>query len=576
MASELKDKYIGRYRIDELLGSGAMAHVYKAFDSEINRTVAIKVLKKNNCHDEEYFNRFLSEAKAAGFLSHPNIVTIFDVGRYEETPYIVMELIEGLTLGEKLESGELFDIKYSLKIMLQLAEALDYAHNNGIVHRDVKPENVLFMPDGETVKLADFGIAHRDDTDSSEKTKVGTLLGTPRYMSPEQALGEAIDGRSDLFSLGVVFYEMLTGEKAFKSQSVITLMVQISQEQPELMGHLSKDIPSGVQHILNRLLEKKPNDRPSSGAELASTMRWELDALNEEKHKYMPLYIKWTLIMGSVVAMVLGICMFIVLRIQSEALTEHAVDSGMSLAQFIATESSIPVLGEDWISLESLVKDTSDRKTFEYLIVQDHSGIVRGAMDTSLLGKPLPVAENSQMIQQQGGTRVTSLALEGGQRVFNFDTPILFRDTEVGRIQLGLLQDNLDRIKQVATGLLLAVGAVTLLSVVVVLFIFGRLIAQQLKTLRRAMVDFTAGGLDRRISNQRNDEIGDLFRLFNDMADKVQNKLKPINEDDLPTVKHVETEVKPDVEYASQGDVQPLSEQDASVDDNDKTRIAKG
>ncbi|WP_293268919.1 serine/threonine-protein kinase [Neptunomonas sp.] len=576
MASELKDKYIGRYRIDELLGSGAMAHVYKAFDSEINRTVAIKVLKKNNCHDEEYFNRFLSEAKAAGFLSHPNIVTIFDVGRYEETPYIVMELIEGLTLGEKLESGELFDIKYSLKIMLQLAEALDYAHNNGIVHRDVKPENVLFMPDGETVKLADFGIAHRDDTDSSEKTKVGTLLGTPRYMSPEQALGEAIDGRSDLFSLGVVFYEMLTGEKAFKSQSVITLMVQISQEQPELMGHLSKDIPSGVQHILNRLLEKKPNDRPSSGAELASTMRWELDALNEEKHKYMPLYIKWTLIMGSVVAMVLGICMFVVLRIQSEALTEHAVDSGMSLAQFIATESSIPVLGEDWISLESLVKDTSDRKTFEYLIVQDHSGIVRGAMDTSLLGKPLPVAENSQMIQQQGGTRVTSLALEGGQRVFNFDTPILFRDTEVGRIQLGLLQDNLDRIKQVATGLLLAVGAVTLLSVVVVLFIFGRLIAQQLKTLRRAMVDFTAGGLDRRISNQRNDEIGDLFRLFNDMADKVQNKLKPINEDDLPTVKHVETEVKPDVEYASQGDVQPLSEQDASVDDNDKTRIAKG
>ena len=530
MEFDLKGKYIGRYRIDELLGSGSMAHVYKAFDSEINRTVAIKLLKKNNCLDDEYYNRFLREAKAAGFLSHPNIVTIYDVGSYEDTPYIVMELIEGDSLGTKLEQKESFDVRFILRVMKQLAKALDYAHSKGIVHRDVKPDNIMFMPDGETVKLADFGIAHRDDTVASEKTQAGTLLGTPRYMSPEQALGENLDGRSDLFSLGVLLYEMITGEKAFKSKSMVTLITQITQKQPELLNKLPNEIPTGLQHILKRLLEKEPAYRPATGAELAEVLQWELDALyeqEEQKEKYIPMHIKWTIAMGSVITLVLAVCMFVVLQIQTRVLTEHAVDSGISLAQFIASESAIPVLGEDWVTLESLVKDASERKTFEYLIIQDHQKIVRASMDADLVGKPIPEFQSAGLILKQENIQVTSLVLKKTHQVFNFETPIYFNDIIVGYIQLGLLQDSLQQIKQVSTLLLLSVGAVTLLSVVVVVFIFGHVISGQLRILRRAMTDFKAGGVDRRISHQRRDEIGELFQLFNEIADKIQSELKP-------------------------------------------------
>ncbi|WED22962.1 protein kinase [Vibrio sp. JC009] len=532
MDFDLKDKYIGRYRIDELLGAGSMAHVYKAYDGEINRTVAIKVLKKNNCLDKEYYNRFLSEAKAAGFLSHPNIVTIYDVGTYEDTPYIVMELIEGKTLGDMLEEKQTFDIKQTLRMMMQLVHALDYAHSKGIVHRDVKPDNIIFMPDGDTVKLTDFGIAHRDDSTASEKTQAGTLLGTPRYMSPEQALGEKLDGRSDLFSVGVLLYEMLTGEKAFKSKSMITLITQITQQQPELLGKLPDEIPAGLQHLLKRLLEKKPAKRPKSGAEVAEVLQWELDALYEQeeqksRNKYMPMHIKWTLIMSSIITLVLASCIFIVLKIQSQKLTEYAVDSGVSLAQFIASESAIPVLGEDWVSLESLVKDASERQTFEYLIIQDHSGIVRAAMQPELIGQPMKEFQITGTLFNNEEVLVTSLLTQGEQQVFNFQTPIYFHGTNVGRIQLGLQQNSLEQIKKVSTGLLLSVGGVTLMSVVVVIFIFGSFIAIQLRILHRAMVDFKAGSLDRRISQTRSDEIGDVFQLFNEIADKVQNDMVP-------------------------------------------------
>ncbi|OMH39185.1 serine/threonine-protein kinase [Motiliproteus sp. MSK22-1] len=527
MDSKLSD--IGRYRIEGELGSGAMADVYRAYDTEIHRVVAIKVLKEANRQDDEYYSRFLTEAKAAGILTHPHIVTVYDVGVFEDKPYIVMELVEGETLSKRLEKGEKFSIREIIDIFRQLTDALYYAHQNGIVHRDIKPDNILFSSDGGAVKLADFGTAHREGGQDAEKTQIGMLLGTPRYMSPEQAAGERLDGRSDLFSLGVVLYELLTGEKAFKSPTVATLIVQITSEQPELLNKLPAEVPRGVKHLLSRLLEKDPAKRPPSGKEVIDVLNWELEALiaeqDRKQQKFLPLYVKWTLMIGTIITVILALCLTVVLSLQTDALTEYAVDSGSSLAKFIATESAIPVLGEDWITLESLVNDASKRNTFQSLLVMDHEGVVRAATDPKMIGQPQPISESAQIVRRQQQLEVSSELLADGDIVFNFSTPILFKNTEVGSISLGLHQAALEQIKQVTAGLVLMVGLVIVVSVVVLLFIFGRVYVGQLRVLRRAMQDFKSGSLDRRISSRRKDEIGELFQLYNGMADLIQERL---------------------------------------------------
>ncbi|MGF1461675.1 MAG: serine/threonine-protein kinase [Maricaulaceae bacterium] len=197
---------IGRYEIRETLGSGAMADVLAAFDPDIHRTLAIKLLKPVHAEDKQYVSRFLREAKAAGALNHRNIVTIFDVGEVDDRPFILMELVDGEPLDEIIAEQGKLSVPKVVKIGIQLADALHYAHERGVVHRDIKPSNIMVLKDQETVKIADFGIARFDDPASSEKTIAGSILGTPQYMSPEQVLGHPVDGRSDLFSVGVILY----------------------------------------------------------------------------------------------------------------------------------------------------------------------------------------------------------------------------------------------------------------------------------------------------------------------------------------------------------------------------------
>ncbi|MEO0437731.1 MAG: serine/threonine-protein kinase, partial [Pseudomonadota bacterium] len=178
---------LGRYEIVELIGEGGMAHVYKAFDPEISRSVALKILKEEHCESDEYKSRFIKEGRAAGALTHPNIVTIYDVGTIDGAPYIMMELLTGTTLGDLLQGGERLTPEQTLECVAQLADALDYAHKRQIVHRDMKPDNVIMDLDSGVVKIADFGIARVVQSEVSDSTQAGMMLGTPRYMSPEQA-----------------------------------------------------------------------------------------------------------------------------------------------------------------------------------------------------------------------------------------------------------------------------------------------------------------------------------------------------------------------------------------------------
>lgn len=581
MEDGMLNKTIGRYEIKEMIGEGAMAKVYRAYDPEIDRSVAFKVLKEDHCVDEEYLSRFLREAKAAGALSHSGIVTVFDVGKLDNSPYIMMELLDGRDLGEVLKDSRTISLKQTLIIALQLAKSLDYAHKSGIVHRDIKPDNIIVMPDGESIKVADFGIARMNESEEAQKTQVGSVLGTPRYMSPEQALGDAVDGRSDLFSVGTIMYEMLSGNKAFDASNMATLMIQIAQKQPEPLKKLCPELPAGVCQIIQKLLQKSPDKRFQTGAELAAALGKELNTLydqqvEQKKHKYIPLKIRWTLSVGAIVGLVSFISINIVFNMQSSAMTKQAVDSGASFAKFISTETAIPILSEDWITLETFIGDASNRDTFSYLIVTDRSGVVRGASDSSLVGKPYQPNENAELISQTEDVYTTSSETEDGKKMFNIKTPILFQSTEVGQIILGLSQDGLDEVKSITGWLMFILALITTSSVAVVMFIFGGLIARPFKVLNQSLNGFAAGNLDTRISLTRNDEIGEVFDGFNAMAAAIQDRYTEVADELAQTGIN-----NPSEESGSQSDLAPKAEQaelakdDKAIDKSDDDKESK-
>ncbi|WP_395344329.1 protein kinase domain-containing protein [Ningiella sp. W23] len=530
--SELIDQKVGRYQIKELIGEGAMASVYRVYDPEIDRSLALKILKKDLSVDGEYLTRFLREAKAAGALSHSNILTVFDVGEYEKSPYILMELLEGSDLGDLLKKRKTISVRDTLIIALQLAKALNYAHDAGVIHRDIKPDNIMILEDGVSVKIADFGIARINENEDAQKTQVGSVLGTPRYMSPEQALGEEVDGRTDLYSVGVILYEMLSGEKAFDAANIGTLMTQIIQQQPTSLKQAYPDLPSGLCRIVQKLLHKKPDKRFQTGAELAKAISKELAVFNEQeenskKEKYVPLKVRWTLYMATIVAFVMMVSVTTVFNIQSNAMQRQAIDSGSAFAKFIAIETAVPLLSEDWITLETFINEASSRGTFSYLVVTDRNGIVRGASDKSLVGAKYEVSDDEEVIEEIDGVITTESVFNDEEEVFNLQAPVLFQDIAVGQIVLGLSQDSLQSVKSVTGWLMFALSLITVLSVSAVLYVFGALITKPLRIVNESIQRVGEGDLDTRISIHRNDEIGEIVNSFNNMAHAIHQRIYP-------------------------------------------------
>ena len=250
---------IGRYEIIELIGQGAMGMVYKAKDPLIERTVAIKTVPLARLKEEgaEFEARFLREAQSAGRLSHPNIVTIYDVGESDDFAYIAMEYLRGTTLRDVMNLGPM-PLDLVMSTAQQIAEALTYAHANGVVHRDIKPSNIVItLPHGQ-VKLTDFGIAHLVNSD---RTYAGLMLGSPRYMSPEQAMGHDINGCSDIYSLGAVLYEMVTGEYAFDGESLPTILYRVINVMPPPPSQFRSEITPLLDSIIVHMLSKQAEAR---------------------------------------------------------------------------------------------------------------------------------------------------------------------------------------------------------------------------------------------------------------------------------------------------------------------------
>jgi diguanylate cyclase (GGDEF)-like protein len=264
--------HLGRYEIIGELGRGAMGIVYKAKDPLIERVVALKSINlhgMDNRQKTEYEARFYQEAKAAGRLNHTNIVTIHDLGNSDDVAYIAMELMEGRELHNVIGDKRRLPINETLNITCQVADALAFAHQHSIVHRDIKPSNIMVLSNGH-VKIADFGIAKLD---SSSLTQVGMIMGSPLYMSPEQVRGASITSQSDIFSLGIVLYELLTGRRPFSGDNANSVMRQIAHEIPPKPSSLNPDIPGMLDDIVSKCLEKNPVDRYKNAKKLADDLR---------------------------------------------------------------------------------------------------------------------------------------------------------------------------------------------------------------------------------------------------------------------------------------------------------------
>ena len=523
--------HVGRYEIVDVIGEGAMARVYRAHDPEIGRTVAIKLLKSQLRDDWEYRTRFLREAKGAGVLSHPNIVTVFDAGEQDGHPYMAMEFVEGATLADVIRDKQQLTVGAVVQIGIQLAKALDYAHAKGIVHRDVKPGNIMLLKDGLTIKVADFGICRIDDSEATQATQVGNVLGTPHYMSPEQVQGEKADARSDLFSAGVVLYQLLTSTLPFEGDTLITVAYKITKTEPTPLDKLRPDLPLSLRRIVDRALRKQPEKRFQSGAELAQALIGVARELAEtgeaKKARRIPLRVRWALIMAAVVAATMTVSAAFIYNKQYQAMTEQVMSYGASLAKFMATQTAVPILAEDWSATDVLVQETIGRQDFAYLVVIDDGGVIRGSSDAGQEGTPYKPPQFTPVATREAGVNVQATELADGRKVLDFAAPILFQEKPIGNVHLGIFQAPLSAVANLTLVLLGILIVVTSAAVAIGSYLLAQRLSEPLRVLRNSLDELAKGRYDYRITDTRSDEFGELYSTFDQTAASLQARHDP-------------------------------------------------
>jgi len=526
---------LGRYQIDAMSGEGAMARVYKAYDPKIDRTLAIKALKSDLLADDEYRGRFLREAKGAGILSHPNIVTVFDVGEEDRQPYIAMEWVDGKTLADLLKEGRMFTTPEIVEIGIQLTRALDYAHGKGIVHRDVKPGNIMLVRDTLTVKVADFGICRIMESDSkrqAQQTQMGDVMGTPHYMSPEQVLGMAVDARSDLFSAGVVLYQLLTGTLPFDGDSLINVAYKITNADPPSLDKLRPDLPLSMRRVIARALKKSPAKRFQSGAEFAQALVGVARELNEDARRkgtgrVIPLGIRWALSMAALVAVTMTLTAMLLYQRQYAAMLGQVTGYGGSLAKLVAVETAVPLLSEDWAAIDVFIQETLSRQDFPYLLVIDHAGVVRGSRDAAQVNTKYAPPDAKPVSSQDTGVTVQSYRLTDRRGVLDFKAPILFQAREIGQIHLGLFAAPLNDVANLMLVLLAILTLVTSAAVAGGTYLLAQRLSGPIRVLRNSLKELADGRYDYRITDKRNDEFGELFTDFDRTAAALEKRHEP-------------------------------------------------
>lgn len=521
---DLTTRQVGRYEVRDCLGRGGMATVYRAHDPDIGRDVAIKFLHASLCEDADCRDRFVREAKAAGGLSHPNIVIVYDVGEIEHRPYMAMELLDGASLADVLAEGKPLPIRDTVVMGIQLARALDFAHQHGIVHRDIKPGNIVRLKDGNTIKVTDFGIAHVESTQGEQHTRSGEVLGTPQYMSPEQTLGARIDGRSDLFSAGVVLYQMLTGQRPFQGDSMVAIAMKIAKEQPTPLDKLRADVPAALRRIVDRCMVKDAANRFQSGKELADALIKVLNDIDEaalarNRPRIIPLRVKWALTMAVIVAVVMGLTATVTTRRQHAALMAQVADNGAALSRFIAAQNAVAALSEDWVAVDVTLQEIMKTKDFDSVTVIDRGGIVRAASQAALVGQTYRAPQGEALPDRTDGIK----SWRAGT-VLGFEAPITFAGKNVGRVVLGLPEAPLTHVARLSMSLMGVLVLVTVLAVALSMYFVANWFARPIKLVAESMEQIAKGRFDHRIHEQRKDEFGELYMAFDQMAQALQDR----------------------------------------------------
>lgn len=526
-------KRIGRYRIDGVLGEGAMSVVYAGFDPDIEREVAIKCLHREMEADPAYRRRFVVEARAAGHLTHPHIVTVFDAGESEQGhSYIAMERLSGETLAGRVAREGFPSILVILDLAEKIAAALDYAHAKGVVHRDIKPENIMLGSGWSTVKISDFGIAERRDSNTVADTPRTEIGGTLAYMAPEQLRGERTDMRGDLFSLGVMLFWLVTGKLPWHETDDIQRLVR-ERQRIRRPGVVPRDptTPAILVDIVQTLLAPDARDRYQRGAEVVEDLRLarrEYERLQERPldSRVISLRVRWSGLLGVVLSLTLLLGLAAIHAKQNMAVTGLALDFGNSLGHMIASESAEDLLLGDRAATRALVQDIASNQQISYLAIADRQGEIIASTQRGQVGQALPVLAGKRTSGHNGDLQSYRSRITGDSKageMLLFDIPIRYQTATVGDLRLGVDDAQLRAAQKTTLGVIIAVLLVTLVAVVGSAYWLSRRLLALLDLLDNAMLQVARGDFRYRIRLARRDELGRVFATFNLMNGALQS-----------------------------------------------------
>jgi serine/threonine-protein kinase len=523
---------VGRYRIDGVLGEGTMAVVYAGFDPDIEREVAIKCLHREVASDPGYRRRFLAEARAAGHLTHPHIVMLFDAGEADDgRAYIAMERLAGETLASRVAREGFPPLPAIIELVGQLAAALDYAHAHGVVHHDIKPENIMLADGWQQAKINDFGIAEcraaRDDPDAP-RTEIG---GTPAYMAPEHLRGEPTDARSDLFSLGVVLYWLVAGKLPWPETGSARRMILERRRLPRpSIQPRDPSTPSILIDIVHTLLAPKAATRYQRGAEIVEDLRVarrEYERLQEKPltSRIISLRVRWSGILGVILGLTLLFGLAAIHAKQNAAVTGLALDFGSSLGRMVASESAEDLLLGDRAATRALVQDIARNEQIHYLAVADRYGEVIASTQPDQVGHKLPAANGQQALTQTGDVKSYRSRVDNGineDEMLLFSVPVRYQSATVGELRLGVSDAPLRAARKTTLWVIVAVLLATLAAVVGAAWWMSRRLLTLLDVLNGALLRVARGDFSYRIRLARRDELGRLFAVFNLMNSALQ------------------------------------------------------